>query len=381
MKRTSRVGMKRKAVIDPSLEKTLLSLHAAMDVNSLWKAIQQLLSAAVPNRLIGLMLQPNPILPMIARWTSPMRDGFFAADPLKSYIAARPRHRFVRITDLFSNRNSLTKSAFYRRYMAPQKCAHGVCLFFWKDQRLICMIAIMRTAKQGNLSPAEMKLLQQLYPQFLTALCRLRSLEREHSLRMDLEEFLSRLPLPTILLRWNLKPIYQNRAARDFCAVWEKGPEEAQLTKAASPIPSEILDRCRLLKQQWAAAQPRTFSGPETGFKEERVHHPQSPHLRATLHLRQLSSVGVAQPHFLIECEDLRRQAAPRGGPASSRLPHLIRLTRREQEVARLVCEGRTNQEIADDACLSLPMVKKHLHAIFRKLEVTSRSRLIALMR
>jgi len=381
MKRTSRVGMKREAVIDPSLEKTLLNLHAAMNLGSFWKAIQHLLAAAVPNRLIGLMLQPNPILPMIARWTSPMRDGFFAADPLKSYIAARPRHRFVRITDLFSNRNSLTKSAFYRRYMAPQKCAHGVCLFFWKDQRLICMIAIMRTAKQGNLSPAEMKLLQQLYPQFLTALCRLRSLEREHSLRMDLEEFLSRLPLPTILLRWNLKPIYQNRAARDFCAVWEKGPEEAQLTKAASPIPSEILDRCRLLKQQWAAAQPRTFSGPETGFKEERVHHPQSPHLRATLHLRQLSSIGVAQPHFLIECEDLRRQAAPRGGQASSRLPHLVRLTRREQEVARLVCEGRTNQEIADDACLSLPMVKKHLHAIFRKLEVTSRSRLIALMR
>ena len=119
------------------------------------------------------------------------------------------------------------KSAFYRRYMAPQKCAHGVGLFFWKDQRLICVIAIMRTATQGDLSPAEMKLLQQLYPQFLTALCRLRSLEREHSLRMDLEEFLSRLPLPTILLRWNLKPIYQNQAARDFCAVWEKGPERS----------------------------------------------------------------------------------------------------------------------------------------------------------
>src|SRR6266550_4377225 len=255
MRRSSRVGMKREAVIDPSLEKTLLSLHAAMDVGSFWKAIQQLLSAAIPNRLIGLMLQPNPILPMIARWTSPMRDGFFAAEPLKSYIAAQPHHRFVRISNLFSTRSRLTKSAFFRRYMAPQKCAHGVCLFFWKDQRLICVIAIMRTATQGNLSPAEMNLLRQLYPQFLTALCRLRSREGEHSLRMDLEEFLSRLPLPTILLRWNLKPIYQNRAARDFCAVWEKGPEEAQLTKATSPIPSEILDRCRLLKQQWAHAQ------------------------------------------------------------------------------------------------------------------------------
>ncbi|PYJ60269.1 MAG: hypothetical protein DME74_10885, partial [Verrucomicrobia bacterium] len=137
MKRTSRVGMKREAVIDPSLEKTLLCLHAAMNVGSFWKAIQQLLAAAIPNRLIGLMLQPNPILPMITRWTLPMSDGFFTAEPLKRYIAAQPRQRFVRISDLFSNRSSLMKSAFYRRYMAPQKCAHGVCLLFWKDQRLI----------------------------------------------------------------------------------------------------------------------------------------------------------------------------------------------------------------------------------------------------
>jgi DNA-binding CsgD family transcriptional regulator len=217
------------------------------------------------------------------------------------------------------------------------------------------------------------------YAQFLTALCRLKSLEREHSLRMDLEAFLSRLPLPTILLRWNLKPIYQNRAARDFCSVWEKGPEGAQLTKATSPIPSEILDRCRLLKQQWAHA--RRPIAPQTGFKEERVHHPRSPHLRATLHLKQLSSCAVAQPHFLIECEDLRRQAGAYSKQASSNLPHLVRLTKRQQEVAQLVCEGRSNQEIADGARLSLPMVKKHLHAIFRKLEVSSRSQLIALMR
>jgi DNA-binding CsgD family transcriptional regulator len=161
--------------------------------------------------------------------------------------------------------------------------------------------------------------------------------------------------------------------------VWEKGPEQAKLTKAISPIPSEILDRCRLLKQQWADAQ-RPIA-PQTGFKEERVCHPRSPHLRATLHLKRLSSAGVARPHFLIECEDLRSSAAVRTGPASVRLPHLARLTRREQEVARLVCEGRSNQEIADDANLSLAMVKKHLHAIFHKLEVNSRSRLIALMR
>ena len=38
-------------------------------------------------------------------------------------------------------------------------------------------------------------------------------------------------------------------------------------------------------------------------------------------------------------------------------------------------------QEIADDAGLSLPTVKKRVYLIFRKLEVASRSQLIALMR
>ena len=373
-----KTGSRRESVIDPALEKPLLCLHAAMNLGSFWNAIQQLLGAAIPNRLIGLMLQPNPILPMIARWTSPTRDGFFTAEPLKSYIAAQARHRFVRICDLFSNRRSLMKSAFYRRYMASQKCADGVGLLFWKDQRLICVIAIMRTATQGDLSPAEMKLLQHLYPQFLTALCRLRSLEREHSLRMDLEEFLSRLPLPTILLRWNLKPIYQNRAAREFCAVWEKGPEEAQLMNATSPIPSEILDRCRLLKQQWADA--KRPNPPRTGFKEEQVRHPRLPYLRARVYLKQLKSAGVARPHFVIECEDLCRNGVQSARLVKSHLPALIRLTRREREVAQLACEGRSNKEIACDACLSLPMVKKHLHAVFRKLEVPSRTRLVALM-
>ena len=84
----------------------------------------------------------------------------------------------------------------------------------------------------------------------------------------------------------------------------------------------------------------------------------------------------MTRPHFLIECEEMGR-ARERGAP----LPYLARLTRREQQVARLVCDGHSNHEIADQAALSVAMVKKHLHTMFRKLEVASRSRLMALMR
>src|SRR5947208_17008353 len=157
MRPSTGVSVKRGSIADPEVEKYLLSLQRAMNVDAFWKAAQQLLAATVPNRLIGFVLQHNPILPPLTRWTLPMPDGFFAAEPLKSYIAAQPRQRFVRISELFSNRSSLMKSGFYRRYMAPRKCVHGIGLVFWKGHRLVCVIAIMRTATQGDLSPAEMK--------------------------------------------------------------------------------------------------------------------------------------------------------------------------------------------------------------------------------
>src|SRR5436853_7503530 len=130
------VEAKARSMPDPAAEKYLLGLQRAMSVDAFWKAAQQLLAATVPNRFVGFTLQHNPILPPLARWTLPMPDGFFAAEPLKSYIAAQRRKKIVRIGDLFSNRRSFMKSRFYRRYMAPQECAPAVCLLFRESQRL-----------------------------------------------------------------------------------------------------------------------------------------------------------------------------------------------------------------------------------------------------
>ena len=373
------LGSKREPAIGPALEKPLLKLHRAMDVKSFWKAVHRLLSASMAYHSVGLLLQQNSSAPVIAKWTRFMPDDFFAAEALRRCAVQPRRKRLVRLNDLFRTRSGFARSRFYRRYMAPQNCAHGVAFFFWKGQRLICAIAILRAAKQGDFSTAELKLLRQLYPQFLASLRGLESLERERCVRADFEEVLRGLPLPTMILRWNLKPIYQNKAAREFCALWEKGPEEAKRTKASSPIPGEILDRCSVLKQEWMGARRRTRSEQRADFKEEDVGHPRSPHLRATIQLKQINSVGVAGPHFLIACEDRCRNGERSGRLRLFRLPGIGRLTRREREVAQLACEGRSNKEIAQNACLSLPTVKKHLHSVFRKLAVPSRSRLVLL--
>src|SRR5437867_6923238 len=56
-------------------------------------------------------------------------------------------------------------------------------------------------------------------------------------------------------------------------------------------------------------------------------------------------------------------------------------LTRREQEVLRLLATGASNQEIAQTLVIELPTVKKHVSNLLGKLGASSRTQAIALAR
>jgi FixJ family two-component response regulator len=360
------------------IEKSLLALHAAVDMDSFWRAVQRVITTSISCCNLGLTLQHNPVLPMIVKWMRPIPEGAFDVELLQKFLRTYPRSKFIRLSDVFPKRAELLKSAFYRQYMESQGCEDVVGLFFWSGKRLNCVIVIMPYAKQIEILEAEVKVLRHLYAQFEIALRRIGTLEREHATRMALEEFLRRLPLPTMLVRWNLQLAYQNKAAREFCLLWREGPVSSRVMKATAQLSDEILDGCRRLKQRWQEASG--LNAPQPIVEREVVHHSKWRHLRATISVKPLNLAGLSRPHFLIECEEMRPRGDTPRAAVDPPLSHLARLTRREQEVTRLVCEGRSNQEIADTARLSLPMVKKHLHRIFRKLEVSSRSRLMALM-
>lgn len=56
-------------------------------------------------------------------------------------------------------------------------------------------------------------------------------------------------------------------------------------------------------------------------------------------------------------------------------------ITKREQEIIRLVCEGKSNREIADELFISIATVKDHIYRIFQKTSVKSRIQLANLFR
>jgi two-component system nitrate/nitrite response regulator NarP len=53
------------------------------------------------------------------------------------------------------------------------------------------------------------------------------------------------------------------------------------------------------------------------------------------------------------------------------------RLTKRRRQVARLACRGLSNREIAKKLGLTEGTVKIHLHAIYEKLNIRSRTELM----
>jgi len=50
--------------------------------------------------------------------------------------------------------------------------------------------------------------------------------------------------------------------------------------------------------------------------------------------------------------------------------------TKREQEIIELICQGKSNQEIADQLFVSLRTIKAHVYNVFKKTEVSNRLQL-----
>ena len=53
-------------------------------------------------------------------------------------------------------------------------------------------------------------------------------------------------------------------------------------------------------------------------------------------------------------------------------------LSDREKEVTRLIKQGKTNIDISDEMMISISTVKKHIYNIYGKLNVKSRTQLLA---
>ena len=95
-------------------------------------------------------------------------------------------------------------------------------------------------------------------------------------------------------------------------------------------------------------------------------------HLREAITRFETLGADAAARRTRQRMKDLGHRAVPTGARASTR-EHPLGLTRREDEVLLLLCEGLTNDEIAGRLVLSTRTVDHHVSAVLTKLGVSSR--------
>ncbi|HEY3530891.1 MAG TPA: AAA family ATPase [Nocardioides sp.] len=95
-------------------------------------------------------------------------------------------------------------------------------------------------------------------------------------------------------------------------------------------------------------------------------------HLRDAITRFEALGADAAARRTRRKMKELGHRAVPNGARTSTRR-HPLGLTRREDEVLLLVCEGLTNEEIAEHLVLSTRTVDHHVSAVLGKLGVSSR--------
>ena len=104
-----------------------------------------------------------------------------------------------------------------------------------------------------------------------------------------------------------------------------------------------------------------------------RIHGILSPDTELNLFKKALKVVSEGQ--IWIENSSVKAVLHDRG--IVSQRGAIGTITGREQEIIECVCQGLRNSEIARKLALSSHTVKAHLNRIFRKLNITNRSKLI----
>jgi DNA-binding CsgD family transcriptional regulator len=303
---------------------------------------------------------------------------FLERHPLKAFLLGNPQTHLATFGDVMTDAQ-LLRSRFYREFMAPRRERFSVVLALWHGTSLRALIGLSRLQTDHDFSRTELGTLGSLHGHLGAALNGVLELQRERSARNALELVLAPLPLPIVVLDWELDVLYHNHAARESAVLWMHRQADARCLKQASrfEVPAHVTALCRELKAVWIRSDQRARHS--SGSTRVAMAHPTLPDFQASVRLVHPDPLGLRMPFFVVAFENthgLLNFTLPDRGKFSQ----LARLSVREREVASLVGRGESNKEVAARLGKSVLTVKTQLQSIYGKLGRTGRGRLISLL-
>lgn len=347
-------------------EKPLLALHAATDTAALWAAMNDLFETLFRPHFTVAALRFMAAQPTVTLRTrpAPKRSAAWwrrniAVHPGIEWLMRNPGAQLARVSDIMPL-DELRRHPYYHTFIEPEGWLYGMGFFFWEGPELTAIIGVNRTEAQGDFTAAEVELCRSLYPHLQVALRRVATIESKLNAQSAFSRLVLQLPQPTLLLGWDGRLLYKNKSAEACLERW------AGRTPGTA-VPAEILAAARDLRTRMEARAAANQPLPEV---EPRTVVPGKNHaLAATLEAVHLNAAPLSPPTFLVQFTK-----DPAGVTA------LARLSVRERELALLLCDGRSNKELAAALGKSEHTVKNQLKTVFRKLGIRSRAHLAGLL-
>lgn len=355
----------------PTLVPHLSTLRDALNLVDLWRATVALLDAALPNFHYVAALPCVEDRPIFVISTVPGQDepGYWdkflsCEPPLARVIAANPGMGTAYLNDHWSDAE-LAKAPFCQKIMEPEGWWYAAGFLFWGDSGFVGHLGMNRTLEQGPYLPHEREMLEELQPHVAAAVSRVAAFDAERAKRAALEEVLKQQPDGMVILDWELRPVFRNRAADDFCRRWND-PQD----KAGAELPAEVAQAAGNLLSGSESLLRQPPAG-KVGPPVTEIFHRKIDGLQARIRLLHPREKQAIKPHCLIEFS--RVLDRPGYKPTAS-----FSLSMAERRVADLVAQGKSNSAVAAELHLSIHTVRAHLREIFSKLNLRHRSELSA---
>ncbi len=369
------------------LHEPLLALHAAMEVEPLWRAFQRLMRAAFPVHRVTLFLGhlgmgearvvfTDPAITQPEEWYNARgKTNLFTP-----FIEAHRGLKFYRFSEVLPPRAEFVRSEFYRKFAEPEGWDKGVSALYWARREVTAMFSLYRAPTQPEFTTAELAVLQHLHPFVGIAIERVQKLHTERLARRSLEEFNRNIPVGLVFLDWEQRVEFANPEAHRVCAQWNFGAAARALNvRDAFALPAAVLAAVAELRARVAGRDAKQLLSLPGDVAQ--VEPAGTTGLRAQITVLNNPASALAKPRFLVVL-DTRPVASDEPAAVSpEKLNQLRDLTPREREIALLVCEGHSNAEVAKRLSKSVLTIKTQLNSVFRKLGVESRAKLMAMLR
>lgn len=375
---------------DPVLRHSFVDLQVAASVPELWKALHKLLRTAIPNHHSATLFldakERNPGALTLHSHASRRPADWWKTraklSPTHSWLDTHPGVKLYSLDDIVPDHVELKRTDFYRHVLMPEGWNKLLGLTLWEQGERKSILCLRRAFNQAPFSNADKSLLLDLHPVLERNLRRLEKHEEEVIARNSLQQFINLLPQGILLVNARHELVFANHEAFEACVVWNHGAAAArQLNgRAVFAVPPAFLDvyhELMGLHYSAALAEPEAHHTPE----RRRLTHPSLKNLQADLSLFSLDDPLLSRPYLFVQLVNRALLDATEPAGMDRQMTVLSRLTPREREVALLVRDGLGNEEIAESLHKSVGTIKNQLQSIFGKLAITSRAKLISLLR